>query len=94
MNKTEYKSKLILLGLSLLMIGAATNYFSAEITSMFLNIDTIPLDRRVKSYSILQTNCAETMIKVISVCADIGGILAIIYGCISKKSSPRTRSNL
>lgn len=85
MNKTEYKSKLILLGLSLLVIGTVINYFSAEITSMFLNIDTAPLNKGIKPYSILQTECAETMIKVISVCADIGGILAIIYGCISKR---------
>ncbi len=85
MNKTKYNLKLMLLGLLLLVIGTVINYFSAEITNMFLNIDTVPLNKGIKPYSILQTECADTAIKIISVCADIGGIIAIIYGCVSKK---------
>lgn len=88
MDKTRYKGKSILFGLSLLVIGITINCFSAEIANMFLNIDTAPLSKGIKPYSMLQTNCAKTMIEIISICADIAGIFAIIYGCISKRSPP------
>lgn len=85
MEKADYKAGFVLLGVLILMVGIGVNYFSAEITNMFLTIDTYPLNKGIKPSSILQTECAEISIKVISILADVGGILAIIYGFTSKK---------
>ena len=87
MYKPSYKTVMVLFGLLLLIIGIEINYFSAEITDMFLSVGIPPLTKGISPYTMLQTECAETAIKIISVCADIGGILAIIYGLASKKKT-------
>ena len=85
MEKAEYKAVFVLLGVLILMVGIGVNYFSAEVTNAFLAVDTYPLNKGIKPYTVMQTNCAEIAIKVISISADIGGILAIIYGFTSSK---------
>ena len=75
MKKTEYKAGFVLLGGLILMVGLGVNHFSTEITNMFLAIDTAPLTKGPKSYSILQTEGAEIAIKIISVLADIALVL-------------------
>lgn len=85
MAKSNYKAGFVLLGVLTLMVGIGVNHFSAEITNVFLAIDIAPLHKGVKPYTVIQTNCAETAIKIISVLADISGVLAIIYGFASKR---------
>ena len=85
MEKANYKAGFVLLGVLILMVGVGVNHFSTEITNGFLAVDTYPLNKGIGPYTVLQTKCAETTIKVISVLADIGGILAIIYGFTSSK---------
>ena len=85
MEKANYKAGFVLLGVLTLMVGIGVNHFSAEITNVFLAIDIAPLHKGVKPYTVIQTNCAETAIKIISVLADISGVLAIIYGFASKR---------
>lgn len=85
MEKAEYKAGFVLLGVLILMVGIGVNYFSTEITNMFLAIDTYPLNKGIGPSSIFQTECAEISIKAISILADVGGILAIIYGFTSSK---------
>ena len=88
MKKADYKAGFVLLGVSVLMIGITLNYFSAEITDMYLATDlsAISKGKGIGSFTPLQTECAEIAIKIISVSADIGGILAIIYGFTSKRN--------
>ena len=86
MVKADYKAGFVLIGALMLVVGITINYFSAEITDKFLNIDIFVLKKKgIEPYSLLQTQVAEISIKIISVCADIGGILAIIYGFTSSK---------
>lgn len=85
MEKADYKAGFVLLGVLTLMVGIGVNHFSAEITNAFLAVDIAPLHKGVKPYTVIQPNCAEVAIKIISVLADISGVLAIIYGFTSSK---------
>lgn len=87
MGKADYKAGFVLLGISVLMIGIGVNYFSAEIINMYLvtDLSVISKGKGIGSFTPLQTECAELAIESISVLADVGGILAIIYGFTSKR---------
>lgn len=85
MSKADYKAGFVLLGVLILVAGIIVNYFSADITNMYLAVDIPPLHKGTEPYSMLQTEVAEIFIKSISVLADVGGIIAIIYGFTSKR---------
>lgn len=82
----EYKTGFILLGVLILVAGVTLNLFSAEVTDMYLATDLsiISKGKGIGSFTPVQTEYMEIAIKIISVCADVCGILAIVYGLRKK----------